>query len=238
MAIKASGTPPPQLTFTEIRAEFPGEAAPYNLSEYYRGVSWVPASVGTTSIPSSGEIRFSDFFSTFKASTTQVGLTNGDIFNRCEQFEETGTASATANVTFNVVDNGTDIYITVVNSIGGGDTTLSSYYEKAAGGTQAMTIGTSYEVFRLNYGSGFYVKATGSPNSSTGTYSIINNLGESYTTVSSTNVLTRASITTSGYGFSTVDYRWTFSFSQSGSGSPDFTFTMDARPFAEGDVLF
>jgi len=234
MAVKASG----QLTFTEIRAEFPGEPAPYNLSQYYRGGSYVPASAGTTSVPSSGQIKFSDFFSTFKASTTQVGLTNGDIYCEAYQYQDSGTASAEANVTFSIVDDGTDIYIQVINAIGGGDTYINGYYDKAAGGTQSMSIATYYEVFRLNYGSGFYVKATGSANSSSGTYSIINNLGESYTTVSSSNVLTRASITTSGYGVSTVDYRWTFSFSQTGSGSPDFTFTMDARPYAEGFVLF
>lgn len=58
MAIKSSGS----LSFSDIRKEF-GGPTPASLGNYYRGGYWVPNGwAGNNNIPTSGAIRFSDFY--------------------------------------------------------------------------------------------------------------------------------------------------------------------------------
>ena len=58
MTIKSSGT---LSISTDIVGEF-GGTTPHSLSEYYRGGFNVPAVTGSLGIPSSGTIKFSDFY--------------------------------------------------------------------------------------------------------------------------------------------------------------------------------
>lgn len=58
MAIIGPGNP---LTFTAIGNEFNNNTQPLRLSNYYKGGGRVPAEV-TASIPTSGEIKFSQFY--------------------------------------------------------------------------------------------------------------------------------------------------------------------------------
>ena len=57
MALPGSGT----LTINDIVGEF-GGSAPHSLSEYYRGGSLVPNSSLNSNIPTSGQIKISDFY--------------------------------------------------------------------------------------------------------------------------------------------------------------------------------
>lgn len=70
MTIKSSG---PIALMRDIVAEF-GGAAPYRLSDYYRGGAFVPDTPANANIPTSGRIRFSDFYGASKiAAISFVG---------------------------------------------------------------------------------------------------------------------------------------------------------------------
>ena len=64
MTIKASGTPNPPLSFSEIEAEF-GAQSPRSLGSYRhtQTVNGLTFNGIDTGIPTSGEIKFSDFYS-------------------------------------------------------------------------------------------------------------------------------------------------------------------------------
>lgn len=70
MTIKSSGS----LSLTDIATEF-GGAKPYNLSGYYSGGARVPADATGQNgpIPSSGEIKFSDFYGSTVVPKLQKG---------------------------------------------------------------------------------------------------------------------------------------------------------------------
>ena len=57
MALPGSG----QLSINDIVGEF-GGSAPHSLSEYYRGGSLVPDSAANSSVPTSGQIKITDFY--------------------------------------------------------------------------------------------------------------------------------------------------------------------------------
>lgn len=57
MALPSSGT----LSINDIAGEF-GGSAPHSLSEYYRGGGLVPNSSLNSNIPTSGQIKISDFY--------------------------------------------------------------------------------------------------------------------------------------------------------------------------------
>jgi hypothetical protein len=76
MAIVSSG----QVALTDLQTEF-GGSAPTALSEYYRGGSvGVPSSV--SAVPTSGEIRLSNFYGTQSAliAATNVTVSTQDLF--------------------------------------------------------------------------------------------------------------------------------------------------------------
>jgi hypothetical protein len=78
MAIKPSGP----LSFTEIAAEF-SAAKPYSLSQFYRGGQYVPNSPSNNKVPTTGAIKFSDFYGAAKQYLLQVNSNteNLNIFN-------------------------------------------------------------------------------------------------------------------------------------------------------------
>lgn len=75
MAIKSSGP----LSFTEIQAEF-GGSFPYRLQDYYKGGSRIDNAV-TAPIPSSGTIRYSDFYGSENRIEPPIGI-GGFMHNR------------------------------------------------------------------------------------------------------------------------------------------------------------
>lgn len=73
MTLPASGV----ITMNEIATEF-GGAAPYSLSNYYRGGANVPNTASTASIPTSGVISLNNFYGTSKGII--LTLTAGTLF--------------------------------------------------------------------------------------------------------------------------------------------------------------
>ena len=83
MALPGSG----QLSINDIVGEF-GGSAPHALSEYYRGGSLVPDSATNSGVPTSGQIKISDFYGAANqlwATTVTVGTTNqaGPLGSTC-----------------------------------------------------------------------------------------------------------------------------------------------------------
>lgn len=74
MAIPASGP----LSFTVIRGEFNGPAAPISLSEYYRNGGLVPNAPQNAQIPTSGAISVSFFYG---ATNAIVAVVSGNVNN-------------------------------------------------------------------------------------------------------------------------------------------------------------
>jgi hypothetical protein len=75
MPIKQAGN----ITFTEIANEF-GGTVPHSLSEYYRGGSRVPdtpSSGVNNRIPTSGEIKISDFYGTSRTTVVTYEIIGG-----------------------------------------------------------------------------------------------------------------------------------------------------------------
>ena len=64
MALQSSGT----ISLNDIAGEF-GGSTPHSLSEYYRGGGNVPNSTANNSIPTSGQISFSQFYGGTNIST-------------------------------------------------------------------------------------------------------------------------------------------------------------------------
>ena len=66
MTIKSSASPPPQLSFGEIETEFGQNGSrslgDYRISQTVGNNSTLPALPLDTNIPTSGEIKFSDFY--------------------------------------------------------------------------------------------------------------------------------------------------------------------------------
>lgn len=83
MTLPSSGP----ITSTNIKGEF-GGSTPNALSEYYRGGGLVPSSV-STSIPTSGTIRYSDFLGTSDEIPPPVGIGEHLLF-----YEATGSTPA------------------------------------------------------------------------------------------------------------------------------------------------
>ena len=75
MTLPSSGT----LSISSIAGEFGGSSNPESLSEFYRGGSRVPNTSGTSSIPTSGLIRISNFYGT---SNVQPDIISGTISNQ------------------------------------------------------------------------------------------------------------------------------------------------------------
>lgn len=73
MVIRSSGS----ISMNDIVAEF-GGSAPHSLSEYYRGGSRVPNITLNNRIPTSGIIKFSDFYGAtdFQSLSVSVGALN------------------------------------------------------------------------------------------------------------------------------------------------------------------
>jgi len=74
MALPSSG----QLSINDIVGEF-GGSAPHSLSEYYRGGSFVSNSATNSNVPTSGQIKITDFYgaaSEIWSTTVTVGSGN------------------------------------------------------------------------------------------------------------------------------------------------------------------
>lgn len=74
MTLQASGT----IKLSEIAAEF-GKSAPYSLSDFYRGGTYVPDIAANSNVPTSGNIQLTDFYSAETATVVSSVAGGADI---------------------------------------------------------------------------------------------------------------------------------------------------------------
>ncbi len=67
MALQSSG----QIRMSELAAEF-GDTGQYNLSSYYKGGALVASTEANTNVPTSGQIKLSNFYGASAASTVSM----------------------------------------------------------------------------------------------------------------------------------------------------------------------
>lgn len=72
MALQISGT----MSLDDIQDEF-GGANPININEYYKGGTYVPNTTTNSSIPTSGEISFDDFYGGDDSTSTPFTSSSG-----------------------------------------------------------------------------------------------------------------------------------------------------------------
>ena len=97
MVMQSSGT----IRASDIQGEF-GGSNPFRLSDYYRGGGRVPNIAQNNSIPTSGTIRFSDFYGSTNATY------NGFSFDfNFTQFGPPGVLNVYTNGTVSVTTGGT-----------------------------------------------------------------------------------------------------------------------------------
>lgn len=73
MALQTSGT----MSLDDIQDEF-GGSNPININEYYKGGTNVPSTTANSSIPTSGEIAFDDFYGGNDATSNSGGSSGGN----------------------------------------------------------------------------------------------------------------------------------------------------------------
>lgn len=107
MTLQASG----QIRFSELASEF-GDTAPINFSSFYKGGVLVPNTAANTNVPTSGQIKLSNFYSASVVSAPSVVVPadfNQIIFN---QFVPPPNVTTTLTVTFqtdgNIVTSGSN----------------------------------------------------------------------------------------------------------------------------------
>lgn len=90
MALQSSGNP---ISLQDIQNEF-GGSNPINISEYYRGGTYVPDTTTNSDIPTSGTIKLSDFYD---GSNVTVTL-NSYILNRASTSEDACSSTVSESV--------------------------------------------------------------------------------------------------------------------------------------------
>ncbi len=165
MALPSSG----QLSINDIVGEF-GGSAPHSLSEYYRGGSLVPNTSNNSSVPTSGQIKITDFYGAadnLYAGTVTNGYTSVDFGFLGQYFfrgfkngnSQQGTFTLINNVNFGSVDDSTVDFLSGASLIVLAESTQSS---AAAAGT------LNFEVSGTFSNSGFStLKLTNSGGSNT-----------------------------------------------------------------------
>jgi len=115
MALQNGGA----ISLLDIQNEF-GGSNPINISEYYRGGTYVPNISANSSIPTGGTISFNDFY----------GGTNTSLFISPPSytgngFFDTFTITVTSNTSWSVTDNRSWISTSVTSGSGNGSFTVS-----------------------------------------------------------------------------------------------------------------
>lgn len=99
MALPSSG----QLSINDIVGEF-GGSAPHSLSEYYRGGSLVSDSAANSGVPTSGQIKISDFYgAASQIWDTTVTVGSGAVFG-LTAYGYTRYIYTVGNISDNTVD--------------------------------------------------------------------------------------------------------------------------------------
>jgi hypothetical protein len=93
MTLPSSGA----ISLSNIAGEF-GGSTPHAISEYYRGGSNVPNHSNTTSIPTSGQIDFADFYGTSAASPANNTF-SGTLGSTAPSFNKYGVSRGGASRT-------------------------------------------------------------------------------------------------------------------------------------------
>ena len=153
MALPSSG----QLSINNIVGEF-GGSAPHALSEYYRGGSLVPDSATNSGVPTSGQIKISDFYGAANSVWTTdltVGVFTGKFFS-LYGFDSTSSygslsdntvdfkggaecrnlswGSSTQNLSFTIVGNHTNAGFTTMNINGNSFNRTDATYQYVSNG--------------------------------------------------------------------------------------------------------
>ena len=147
MALPSSG----QLSINDIVGEF-GGSAPHSLSEYYRGGSLVPNTSNNSSVPTSGQIKITDFYGAadnLYAGTVTNGYTNVDFGFLGQYFfrgfkngnSQQGLFTLINSVNFGSVDDSTVDFLSGANLIVLAESTTSG---AAAAGTLNFEVSGSF----------------------------------------------------------------------------------------------
>lgn len=148
----------------DIRAEFggtPGQAAdgrikPAQISQYYKGGSFVPSIAQNATVPTAGQITFSNFFGTKTSSTPPLAqFTNGSF--------ENGTTSGWTIINQNLVLNGGSTILGYPTPSGRAsvfpvevrsakEAYVTSEGSPYGGGTKSLYLGTGLQVIAAGYG--------------------------------------------------------------------------------------
>lgn len=148
----------------DIRAEFggtPGLAADgrvkqASISQYYKGGTFVPSIAQNASIPTSGQVKFSNYFGTRTASTPPLAqFTNGSF--------EDGTTNGWTIISQNLVLNGGSTILGYPTPSGrasvfpvevrsGKDAYVTSEGSPYGGGSKSLYLGTGLQVIASGYG--------------------------------------------------------------------------------------
>lgn len=148
MALPGSG----QLSINDIVGEF-GGSAPHALSEYYRGGSLVPDSAANSSVPTSGQIKITDFYGAANLVWT-TNLTVGQLVGKFN----TITGYDSANVIGSLSDTSVDFLggafcEGISHGTATGILAFSVTGNKANSGFTTMTInGNNYNRTSATYG--------------------------------------------------------------------------------------
>jgi hypothetical protein len=147
-----------------IRAEFggtpglapDGRIKPAQLSQYYRGGTFVPSIAQNATIPTTGQIQFGNFFGTKTSSTPPLAqFTNGSF--------EDGTTNGWTIVSQNLVLNGGSTILGYPTPAGrasvfpvevrtGKEAYITSEGSPYGGGTKSLYLGTGLQIIAAGYG--------------------------------------------------------------------------------------
>jgi len=148
MALPGSG----QLSINDIVGEF-GGSAPHSLSEYYRGGSLVPDSATNSGVPTSGQIKITDFYGAANLVWT-TNLTVGQLVGKFNTITGYDSASAIGSLSDTSVDFLGGAFCEGI-SHGSAANVLAFYVtgNKANSGFTTMTInGNNYNRTSATYG--------------------------------------------------------------------------------------
>lgn len=148
MAMPSSGT----ITFSQLQTEF-GGANPIGINEYYKGGTYVPNISANASVPTSGAISMSNFYSAMTGDVTPNAINWPDV---------TGTRTVGTTSTQTLTGITVPIILQVIHT---GDVDITFSRSVNGGARVAMVSGDTFTVNNndtINFRS---ANGSGSPNS-------------------------------------------------------------------------
>lgn len=147
MALQSSG----QISIGDLKTEF-GDTGSSSLSEFYRGGSLVPNTGTNAGVPTSGEIKLSDFYGASAVVSSWAWVTTYSSMNegvtRTFQFEDTNDLITSGTFTWSI--NGTVADFSAVSGSGTisatsqGSFSVTTLSDATTEGNESYTITVSY----------------------------------------------------------------------------------------------